>query len=77
MCFLIELEKTKIMEDTGITPKQLTCWFSNNRKRYWKPKMEEMGRYVVEQIISLVYQVARVHSRFLLDQYSLLTKYIQ
>lgn len=40
-------EKAQIMEDTGITAKQLTCWFSNNRKRYWKPKMEEMGRHAV------------------------------
>ncbi|KAL7539541.1 hypothetical protein ACHAXR_009376 [Thalassiosira sp. AJA248-18] len=40
-----EHEKAKIMEDTGISSKQLTCWFSNNRKRFWKPKMEEMGRH--------------------------------
>mmetsp|Transcript_17375 Transcript_17375/g.36648 ORF Transcript_17375/g.36648 Transcript_17375/m.36648 type:complete len:304 (-) Transcript_17375:107-1018(-) len=39
-----EQEKAKILADTGITSKQLTCWFSNNRKRFWKPKMEEMGR---------------------------------
>mmetsp|Transcript_872 Transcript_872/g.1768 ORF Transcript_872/g.1768 Transcript_872/m.1768 type:complete len:276 (-) Transcript_872:243-1070(-) len=40
-----EQEKAKIMEDTRITSKQLTCWFSNNRKRFWKPRMEEMGRH--------------------------------
>lgn len=40
-------EKAKIIADTGITSKQLTCWMSNNRKRYWKPKMEEMGRHKV------------------------------
>ncbi|KAL7544261.1 hypothetical protein ACHAWF_007642 [Thalassiosira exigua] len=46
-------EKKKIMKDTGITAKQLTCWFSNNRKRFWKPKMEEMGRGdVVESAMS-------------------------
>lgn len=46
-------EKAKIMEDTGITSKQLTCWFSNNRKRFWKPKMEELGRReVVEAAMS-------------------------
>mmetsp|Transcript_23696 Transcript_23696/g.49610 ORF Transcript_23696/g.49610 Transcript_23696/m.49610 type:complete len:390 (+) Transcript_23696:255-1424(+) len=44
-----EHEKAIIMSDTGITAKQLTCWFSNNRKRFWKPKMEEMGRHAVVQ----------------------------
>ena len=28
------------MEDTGIEMKQLTNWFVNNRKRYWKPRVE-------------------------------------
>lgn len=28
------------MEDTGIEMKQLTNWFVNNRKRYWKPRIE-------------------------------------
>jgi len=41
---LSEEEKDHILADTGITAKQLTCWFSNNRKRFWKPKMEEMGK---------------------------------
>lgn len=35
-----EHEKAKIMEDTGIEIKQLTNWFVNNRKRYWKPRVE-------------------------------------
>lgn len=35
-----ELEKAKIMEDTGIEQKQLTNWFVNNRKRFWKPRVE-------------------------------------
>lgn len=35
-----ELEKLKIMEDTDIELKQLTNWFVNNRKRYWKPRIE-------------------------------------
>lgn len=39
-----EQEKQRILQDTGITNKQLTCWFSNNRKRFWKPKMEKMGK---------------------------------
>ena len=35
-----EQEKTQIMADTGIELKQLTNWFVNNRKRYWKPRVE-------------------------------------
>lgn len=35
-----ETEKAKIMEDTGLELKQLTNWFVNNRKRYWKPRVE-------------------------------------
>ena len=35
-----EPEKTKIMADTGIELKQLTNWFVNNRKRFWKPRVE-------------------------------------
>jgi hypothetical protein len=35
-----EPEKAKIMADTGIELKQLTNWFVNNRKRYWKPRVE-------------------------------------
>jgi len=35
-----EQEKTKIMKDTGIELKQLTNWFVNNRKRFWKPRVE-------------------------------------
>lgn len=39
-----EDEKLKIIRDTGIELKQLTNWFVNNRKRYWKPKVEELRR---------------------------------
>ena len=35
-----EQEKALIMEETGIELKQLTNWFVNNRKRYWKPRVE-------------------------------------
>merc|ERR1711865_167189 len=35
-----DYEKRKIMDDTGITRKQLQNWFINNRKRYWKPRVE-------------------------------------
>lgn len=34
-----EQEKAAIMADTGIELKQLTNWFVNNRKRYWKPRV--------------------------------------
>jgi len=39
-----EDEKINIMNDTGIELKQLTNWFVNNRKRYWKPKVEELRK---------------------------------
>jgi len=39
-----EDEKVKIMKETHIELKQLTNWFVNNRKRYWKPKVEELRR---------------------------------
>jgi hypothetical protein len=39
-----EDEKLRIMSETGIVLKQLTNWFVNNRKRYWKPKVEELRR---------------------------------
>ena len=32
------------MRHCGIEMKQLTNWFVNNRKRIWKPKLEEMKR---------------------------------
>ena len=35
-----EQEKVEIMKDTDIELKQLTNWFVNNRKRYWKPRVE-------------------------------------
>jgi len=35
-----EKEKAQIMTDTSIELKQLTNWFVNNRKRYWKPRVE-------------------------------------
>jgi hypothetical protein len=35
-----EQEKTQIMAVTGVEMKQLTNWFVNNRKRYWKPRVE-------------------------------------
>lgn len=39
-----EEEKAQIMRHCGIEMKQLTNWFVNNRKRIWKPKLEEMKK---------------------------------
>lgn len=44
-----EDEKVRIMKETNIELKQLTNWFVNNRKRYWKPKVEEMRRRMAAQ----------------------------
>lgn len=48
-----EDEKVKIMKDTSIELKQLTNWFVNNRKRYWKPKVEEMRQQSLTCNVSL------------------------
>mmetsp|Transcript_84382 Transcript_84382/g.239777 ORF Transcript_84382/g.239777 Transcript_84382/m.239777 type:complete len:228 (-) Transcript_84382:737-1420(-) len=37
-----EQEKKEIMVATGIELKQLTNWFLNNRKRFWKPLVDAM-----------------------------------
>ncbi len=37
-------EKTVIMRQTGIDKKQLTTWFSNNRKRFWKPTIDKLRK---------------------------------
>jgi hypothetical protein len=39
-----EEEKVQIMRHCGIEMKQLTNWFVNNRKRIWKPKLEELKK---------------------------------
>lgn len=39
-----EEEKAQIMRHCGIEMKQLTNWFVNNRKRIWKPKIEELKK---------------------------------
>ena len=46
-------EIAKIMQDTGINEKQIKCWSSNNRKRYWKVEMEKLGKHdIVENVMS-------------------------
>ena len=42
-------EKQKIMADTGIEMKQLSNWFMNNRKRYWKPRVEAQQQHQASQ----------------------------
>ena len=37
-----DIEKADIMRATGIEMKQLTNWFTNNRKRFWKPRIAAM-----------------------------------
>ena len=44
--FPTELEKRELVSRTGLSMKQVCDWFTNNRKRYWKPyerKMEKIG----------------------------------
>mmetsp|Transcript_27531 Transcript_27531/g.46863 ORF Transcript_27531/g.46863 Transcript_27531/m.46863 type:complete len:607 (+) Transcript_27531:348-2168(+) len=48
-----EDEKVRIMKETGIELKQLTNWFVNNRKRYWKPKVEELRRQSTDCNVTL------------------------
>jgi len=38
-----EQEKRDIMVETGINQKQLTNWFVNNRKRFWRPRVKKAG----------------------------------
>ena len=33
-------EKRRIVADTGINIKQLSNWFANNRRRFWKPRVK-------------------------------------
>jgi hypothetical protein len=50
------------MEETGIELKQLTNWFVNNRKRYWKPRVEaRLQQHVVATVTTapLVAQTAQ------------------
>lgn len=41
-----EANKRMLLEQTGITLKQLTTWFTNQRKRYWAPRRKERGEVV-------------------------------
>lgn len=56
-----EQEKAQIMEDTGIEMKQLTNWFVNNRKRYWKPRVEAKIRKTTSKSIPVQPKSTREH----------------
>eukprot|EP00934_Nitzschia_sp_Nitz4_P002526 Nitzschia sp. Nitz4//scaffold76_size158648//69856//71384//NITZ4_002546-RA/size158648-snap-gene-0.287-mRNA-1//1//CDS//3329557845//2516//frame0 len=47
-----EQEKAKMMADTGIELKQLTNWFVNNRKRFWKPRVEARLQQVQVPVVA-------------------------
>lgn len=50
-----EQEKAQIMSDTGIELKQLTNWFVNNRKRFWKPRVEARLQHQPQvQVVAVV-----------------------
>ena len=53
-----EEEKIEIMRHCGIGRKQLTNWFVNNRKRIWRPKLEELKRSGVA--VAVVSETERV-----------------
>jgi hypothetical protein len=53
-----EQEKAQIMKETGIEMKQLTNWFVNNRKRYWKPRVEAR----LQQQANAAAAVAQAHA---------------
>lgn len=40
-----EVEKVRIVADTGIDMKRLNNWFVNNRIRYWKPRFEALQKH--------------------------------
>lgn len=47
-----EQEKAQIMAETGIELKQLTNWFVNNRKRFWKPRVEaKLQKYTAPGVL--------------------------
>lgn len=57
-----EQEKTEIMKETGIELKQLTNWFVNNRKRYWKPRVEARLQHQASAVQAHAAAVAAVHA---------------
>jgi hypothetical protein len=58
-----EKEKAHIMADTGIELKQLTNWFVNNRKRYWKPRVEARLKQQVQAQNAAAVAVIASHQR--------------
>lgn len=57
-----EQEKAQIMSDTGIELKQLTNWFVNNRKRFWKPRVEARLQHQPQvQVVAVVTPSTTTH----------------
>lgn len=64
-----EQEKCQIMSDTGIELKQLTNWFVNNRKRYWKPRVEAQLKRKAQASQTLSAAASLVADRTLMTPY--------
>jgi Homeobox KN domain len=62
-----EQEKIIIMKETGIELKQLTNWFVNNRKRYWKPRVEAKLQQKAREQLGGLSSSASVSSVVVLD----------
>jgi hypothetical protein len=58
-----EANKRMLMEQTGITLKQLTTWFTNQRKRFWAPRRRERGEPIPLNFTSQVSGLAGSPSR--------------
>ena len=65
--FPCETEKRQLVSSTGLSLKQVCDWFTNNRKRYWKPyerRMASVGcRLVGERYRSAQHRAAHQSSR--------------
>lgn len=63
-----EKEKAEIMAATGIELKQLTNWFVNNRKRFWKPRvearMQQQHLQVQKSVVSITNHPESIGSKY-------------
>lgn len=62
-----EKEKAEIMAATDIELKQLTNWFVNNRKRFWKPRVEARLQQQLQAqttAVSMASQSQSIESKF-------------
>ncbi|OVA02532.1 Homeobox domain [Macleaya cordata] len=49
-----EVEKMKLVEETGLDQKQITNWFINQRKRHWKPS-EDQRISIMDTVTNTLY----------------------